>query len=194
MRIQRLLPLLIAALALPLLVPPADAAPRRYGRGAASGRGFEISPYLVFTDFEEAVEIDEEIGVGIRFGYLGTPHHEFEFMVNGVDTDDEFFPGIQVDVTHFQFAYVYNFTRRGVVPYVTAGLGFVTVDDEALGDETNAVLGLGAGVRFFLGPAFFARFEYRHNQFEGDGPVFADGFEVSFRELLFGVGWRFGLP
>jgi opacity protein-like surface antigen len=99
-----------------------------------------------------------------------------------------------VQVTQFQFAYVFNFTRQGVVPYVTAGLGLVTVDDESLGDETNAVLGLGGGVRFFLGPAFFTRFELRFNQFEGDGQVFAEGLGITARELVFGVGWRFGVP
>ena len=194
MRMRRLLPLLITGIALPLLAPPADAAPRRYARRAAAMRGFEFSPYFTFTQFENSAEIDEAIGAGFRFGYLGTPHHEFEFLLNDVTTDDEVFPGVGIQVTQFQFAYVYNFTRKEVVPYLTAGIGFVTVDDTSLGDETNPVLGLGGGLKLFLGPAFFARFELRHNQFEGDLPVFAEGEAVSFRELLFGVGWRFGIP
>ena len=194
MRMTRLIPILIAGIALPLLATAADAAPRRYARRAASQQGFEFSPYFTFTDFVEEVEIDEALGAGFRFGYLGTPHHEFEFLLNDVTTDDEVFPGVGIQVTQFQFAYVYNVTRQGVIPYLTAGIGFVTVDDESLGDETNAVLGLGGGLKLFLGPAFFARFELRHNQFEGDGQVFAQDLDVSFRELLFGVGWRFGIP
>jgi hypothetical protein len=114
---------------------------------------------LVFTDYEEDVELDDELGFGARFGYLFTPAHEVEFLINFVATDDVFFPDLEVDTTHFQTAYVYNFTASGVVPYLTVGLGLFTTDDEALGTETDLALGLGGGVRFFVNRAVYARIE-----------------------------------
>ncbi len=183
--------ILIALLGLaPLTVRDSAAARRR-----TPPRAFEIYTSLDYTEFDDDTFIDDEVGVGIRFGYLFTPQHELEFLINGVSTEDVDFPTFGVDVTNFQAAYLFNFRKRGVVPYVTAGLGFVHTDDDLIAnDETNLVLGLGAGVRFFMGRVLHARFEYRYNQFEGDGPVYADGESIAFRELSFGIGWRFPLP
>jgi opacity protein-like surface antigen len=180
--------ILIALLGLAPLTAGDSAAARRR-------RAFEIYTSLNHTEFDDDTFIDDEVGVGIRFGYLFTPQHELEFLINGVSTEDVDFPAYGIDVSNFQAAYLFNFRKHGVVPYVTAGLGFVHTDDDLIAnDETNLVLGLGAGVRFFLGRVLHARFEYRHNQFEGDGPVYADGESIAFRELSFGIGWRFPLP
>ena len=152
---------------------------------------WELNFNLVFTDYERDVDLDDEIGFGARFGYLITPAHEVEFLMNFVSTNDVVFPDLDVDTTNFQTAYVFNFTSSGVVPYLTIGVGLFTTDDESLGTETDLALGLGGGVRFFLGRVAYARIEYRYTQFEGDGEVYVDGLDVSVNELGFGVGWRF---
>lgn len=191
MTLRRLLPALCVLVACQSFAPDSWAAPRRSAGGFR--QGFELNPYFTFIDFDSKAELEDEIGAGFRFGYLYNPNHEIEFMINSATADDEFFPGESVDVTNFQAAYVFNFTSHGVVPYFTAGLGFVHFDDSSpfLGSETDAVLGLGGGVRFFLGRVVYARFEYRANFHEGDGDVFASGEDFTFRELAFGVGWRF---
>jgi opacity protein-like surface antigen len=189
MTVKRLPPALCVLIAGLLFVPASSAAPRRYAGGFREG--FELNTYLNFTDFDSKSEIDDDLGIGFRFGYLYTPNHEIEFLLNDVSTTDQFFFGETVDVTQIQAAYVYNFTSHGVVPYLTAGLGFVHTDDSDLGSETDPVLGLGAGVRFFLGRVVYARFELRHDQFNGDGVVFARDENFSFNEFAFGVGWRF---
>jgi opacity protein-like surface antigen len=189
MSLKRLPPFLCLAAACLLMIPSLEAAPhRRYG---GFREGFELNPYLTFTDFDKDSEIDDEFGAGFRFGYLYNPNHEVEFLFNGVSTNDEFITSDNIDVNQFQAAYVFNFTSQGVVPYVTAGIGFVHIDDSDLGTETDPVFGIGGGVRFFLGPVVYARFELRHNRFEGDGSVFFDGTNNSFNEFAFGVGWRF---
>src|SRR5213593_2825244 len=167
MRLHRLLPVLVVILCWSVLAPPSVAQPRH--RAGGSVRGYELNPYLTHVEFDPDVELDDEFGVGFRFGYLFNPHHEIEFMLNDVTTNDTVVPGINVDVTNFQVAYVFNFTRRDVIPYFTAGVGFLHTDDESLGDESDQVLGLGGGVRFFLGRSFYVRFEYRQNFFTGDG-------------------------
>jgi outer membrane protein with beta-barrel domain len=174
------------------LATPAAAQPRHARQGPI--RGYEFSPYLVFVDFEEELDLDDEIGAGFRFGYLYNPYNEIEFLVEGVSTNDTIDPFIDVDVTTFQFAYVHNFTRKDVVPYFTAGLGFIHTEDAVLGDETDPALALGLGIRFFLGRSLFARFEGRGHFFEGDLPVFAEGNDVVIREFAFGIGWRFRAP
>jgi hypothetical protein len=189
MTVKRLPPALCVLVACLLIVPAAWAAPRRYAGGFREG--YELNPYLTFTDFDDKSEIDDEVGIGFRFGYLYNPNQEIEFLFNDVSTDDQFIPGETVDVTHLQVAYVFNFTSHDVVPYLTAGLGFVHTDDSDLGSETDPILGLGGGVRFFLGRVVYARFELRHNRFEGDGVVFANNENFGFNEFAFGVGWRF---
>ena len=188
---RRLLAVLLMLTCLPLLVPTVEAQPRRpYGRRGFT-RGIELSLSFVHNDFERKVDLDDEFGAGFRFGYLFTPRHQLDFLFNGVTTDDSVFPGIDVDVINVQIAYVYNFTHSDIVPYVTGGFGFVHTDDSDLGTETDPVFSLGGGVRLFVGPVLHVRFEVRANRFEGDGPVYVNGEDVSFSEFSFGVGWRF---
>jgi opacity protein-like surface antigen len=194
MRTPILLPAIATIVASGLLSPPLEAQPRRRPARVAVERAFEVNPYFTSTDFETDLDLDDEFGAGVRLGYLFTPHHEIEFLLNGVDTNDTVFPDVDVEVTNLQMAYVFNFTSGGFVPYVTAGLGILHTDDASLGEETNQVLGLGAGARFFLGRSLYARFEWRSNSFRGDGVVFAFDEEVTVREVAFGVGWRFDAP
>lgn len=191
MPLKRLLPAVIVLVATPLLVPDAHAAPRRHGAGTFR-EGYELNAYLTFTDFGNRMELDDDGGAGFRFGYLYSPHHEIEFLFNSVTADDTFYPGETADIDNLQVAYVFNLTEKNIVPYITAGLGLVHTDDSSpfLGSETNPVLGLGAGVRFFLGRVVYARFEWRANFFEGNGDVFARGEDFTFQEYAFGVGWR----
>jgi len=182
--------LLLCALAM-LIATPADAQSRGRSRRRPVEQGFELSTYFTQTDFDSKSEIDDEIGIGVRFGYLFTARHEIEFLLNAVDTQDAFVPQDNVNMAHFQVAYVYNFTSKDVIPYVTAGFGVVDWDDDFLGSESDGVLGLGAGIRFVAGEAFFLRLEARRNRFEGDLPVFLRGENFTFDEFAFGVGWRF---
>jgi len=162
--------------------------PRRLPQPAPA---WEIFLAAVHTDYEEEVDLDDEFGFGTRFGYLFTPRNEIELLMNYTWTNDVFFPDLDVATFNFQTSYVHNFTAKGVVPYLTAGIGLFTTDDEALGSETDFALGLGGGVRFPLGKAAYIRIEYRFTRFEGDLPVYAEGVDVSVSELGFGVGWRF---
>ncbi len=179
--------------ALPIFVPDGQAAPRRYGT-RSSGEAYELNAYLTLNDFGTGMELDDDGGIGFRFGYLWNPHHEIEFLLNSVTADDQVLPGESADLDNLQMAYVFNFSDANVVPYLTAGLGVVHTDhsDPLFGSETNQVLGLGGGVRFFLGRVAYARFEMRANFFEADGEVFfPEGEDLSFKEFAFGIGWRF---
>ncbi|HET6278932.1 MAG TPA: porin family protein [Candidatus Polarisedimenticolia bacterium] len=186
--------LLIVPLALALLFGSVDrlaAQSRPRPKPQPFQEGFGFSTMFVYSSFEDRVEISNDVGFSGRFGYYFTPHHEAEALFNWVGTEDAVFPYIYIDTFHFQFAYVYNFRPAGVVPYLTAGIGFLDVSDDALGSETDLTLGAGGGIRFFVTPVFNFRLEYRFNRFEGDGQVFAGGEDFDFDEFSFGVGWRF---
>lgn len=191
MTLKRLQPAVFALVAVILTVPETQAAPSRY-RARTPGEAYELNAYLTFTDFGDRMELDDEGGAGFRFGYLYNPHHEIEFLYNSVTADDSFFTGERADIDHLQVAYVFNLTAKTIIPYFTAGVGMMHTDDSSpfLGSETNPILGLGAGVRFFLGRVAYARFELRGNYFEGDGDVFTRGEDFSFTEFAFGIGWR----
>ncbi len=192
------LTLALSLLAACLLFVPAAwaAAPRRYAGGFH--RGFELNGYFTYYNFGSKTSLNDDFGAGFRFGYLYDPQQEIEFMINGVtttgaiyDPSGKFLFNADDNITHFQTAYVYNFTSHDVVPYITAGVGFLNTDDSALGTETDLTLGLGAGVRFFVGRVVYARFEVRQNFFSGNLPVYLDGESLDFREISFGLGWRF---
>jgi opacity protein-like surface antigen len=186
--------LLVVPLALAVLListDPLDAQTRRRPKPRPFEEGFGFSTMFVHTSFEGRVEISDYVGFSGRFGYYFTPHHELESLFNWGSTEDAIYPAVRIDTFHFQFAYVYNFRQAGVVPYLTAGVGFLDIRDQSLGSETDLTLGAGAGIRFFVNPMFNFRLEYRLNRFEGDGRVFVRREDFNFDEFSFGIGWRF---
>jgi len=190
MKLIRLVPAALALVALPLFATQSQAQPRRVPVGGFR-EGYEFTVTLNLNNFENKMELDDDSGAGFRFGYLFNPHHEIEFMFNGVRADDSFFIDEHADISNLQISYVFNFTPHGVVPYLTAGIGQMHVDDSFLGTESDQVIGLGAGVRFFLGRVGYMRFEVRSNSFDGGGDVFARDETFTWVETAVGFGWRF---
>src|SRR5262245_15557159 len=159
---------------------------------------WELGPYVLFTDFDQATEIDEDLGLGFRFGYNFTPLHELELAFDGTSTEDSVFGQLDVDVFKFQTNYTFNFNfqrRQPVVPYFTAGFGFMRFDVSAPGipsdDEVDPLFDFGGGVRFFIGQVFNIRLDLRWIFFEGDNQVLRD-IDYANTEFSFGVGWVVG--
>ena len=193
MTAKRTIPALALCIVGLAVVPAAWAAPPPYAGGFH--RGYEINPYFTWTHFQNTVDIDDDGGFGFRFGYLANPNQEVEFtLFDSVYTHDTNIPDDSVDMTHFQMAWVYNFTSHAVVPYFTIGVGGVHWRDSFRGTETDPVFGAGFGLRFFLGRTFYTRFEARYNTFAGDGIVFADNTWFNYSQLAIGLGWRFPSP
>ena len=188
---MRLRPLpLLAALLLPLLAAPALAQPRAHS--------WELGPYFNFTDFDSATEIQDDVGLGFRFGYNFVPMHEMEFSFDTLDTEDRVSGQIDVELTKFQVNYVMNliFQRRQVVvPYFTAGLGLLRyeVSEPGFGsdDETDDLFNVGGGARFFVGKSFNIRLDLRWILYEGDDIVLRS-IDYTNTEFSFGVGWILG--
>jgi opacity protein-like surface antigen len=193
------LPSALLVLAGCLFFVPASWAQAPHGHPGGFHRGFEISTGFTFFNFSENAALDNDFGWGFRFGYMYNPQQEIEFLINWVSTTGTVLNatpppaafGTNDDITNFQTAYVFNFTTHDVVPYLTAGIGFVDTHDSALGSETDFSWGAGGGFRFFMGRTVFARIEGRYNGFQGSLPVYSNGENFHFTEVSFGIGWRF---
>jgi len=159
---------------------------------------FELNPYMVFTDFDNQTEIDQDVGFGFRFGYNFTPLHELEFSFDGLSTNDTVVGQIDVDVTKFITNYTFNFNfqrKQQVVPYVTTGFGFIRFNASAPGipsdDETDMLFNFGGGVRFFIGQVFNIRLDLRWLFYQGDNQVLRN-IDYQNTDFGIGVGWVLG--
>ena len=178
---------LVALVLMPLAVGTARAENR--------AQSWEFGPYLVFVDFDSLTEIDDAAGPGFRFGYNFTKLHEVEVNFDALNTDDTVTGQIDVHQGEVQANYVFNFNfqrQQPVIPYVTAGLGFLRLEVDAPGagsnDEVDGLFNLGGGVRFFFGRVFNLRMDFRMIFYEGGNTVLA-GIDYQNNEFSIGVGW-----
>jgi opacity protein-like surface antigen len=183
------------ALGILVLLPVATAAPAMAQNRAQS---WEFGPYLVFTDFDPDTEIQDETGLGFRFGYNFTPVHELEMLFDTVSSQDSVISEIDIDEWKFETNYVANFIfshNQPVVPYFTTGLGFVRyeINDPLFGsdDETDPAFNIGGGVRFFFGKTFNLRLDFRSIFYQGDNVILRD-IDFQNNEFSVGVGWVVG--
>jgi hypothetical protein len=159
---------------------------------------WEMGPFITFNDFDADTEIDDDSGFGFRFGYNFTAMHELEFSFDGVDTEDDVFGVVDVEVDKFMTSYLLNFVfsrRQQVIPFFTAGVGWIRIESSSFGfgsdSEVDQLFTLGGGVRFFTGRIFHIRLDARRIFFEGDNDVLA-GDDFTNTQLTAGVGWVFG--
>jgi len=189
---MRLKNLLLPALLLVLLAAASPAVAQN------RSESWEFGPYLVAFDFDGATEIEDDWGAGFRFGYNFVPMHEIEFAFERVDTQDDIYNLIDVEVGQFQANYVFNFIsnrRQTVVPYLTTGLGFIhfEVYEPSIGgdDETDSLFNMGGGVRFFFTREFHLRLDGRFVSYTGDNVILRD-LDYTNWQFSVGVGWVLG--
>ena len=159
------------------------------------GESWELGPYVVETDYDSLTEINDHEGIGFRFGYNFTPLHEFETSLSTVSTHDNVTGQIDVRTGELAANYVFNFNfqrHQVVIPYFTAGLGFIRFDTSAPGagsaDELDSMWNWGGGVRFFFGKMFNLRLDFRAIYYHGGNDVLPYIYYQN-NEFSLGVGW-----
>jgi hypothetical protein len=171
--------------------------PLAAGTARAENRAqtWEFGPYLVFTDFDSATEIEDSTGPGFRFGYNFTPLHEMEVLFDMLNSEDTVTGQIDVHQGEVQANYVFNFNfqrRQVVIPYFTTGFGFLRLEVDAPGvpsdDEVDGLFNFGGGVRFFMGRVFNVRLDFRMIFYQGGNEVLA-GYDFQNNQFSVGVGW-----
>ena len=182
--------LMLLSAVLPLL-------PMAAGSALAQNRGqsWEFGPYLVATDYDSLTEIDDDEGLGFRFGYNFTRLHQIEVFLDTVSTHDSVTGQIDVRQGELATNYVFNFNfqrHQPVVPYITGGFGFIRFQVDAPGagsaDELDGLFDFGGGVRFFFGKTFNLRLDFRSIFYQGGNDVLRD-IDYQNNELSLGVGW-----
>lgn len=160
-------------------------------------RSMEVGGFLLYADFDQDSNIDDDVGIGGRFGIVFEENHELEFSFDFISTEDDQNLGLDVDLITARAGYVYNFLPRETIsPLLTVGAGVqnVNISDSSLGpfgtivDDTDPLVFGGVGVRFFLGDSFNIRLD---GQIQA---VFPDGSEDTFVDslLMVGAGWILG--
>jgi outer membrane protein with beta-barrel domain len=176
--------------------------PLAAGTAQAENRAqtWEFGPYLVFTDFDSATEIDDATGPGFRFGYNFTKLHEVEMYFGTLNTEDSVTGQIDVNQFEVQANYVFNFNfqrQQPVVPYFTTGFGFLRLDVDApfagSGDEVDGLFNIGGGIRFFFGRVVNLRLDFRSIFYQGGNQVLLD-LDYQNNEFSIGVGWVVPAP
>ena len=189
---RKTLSLAITMIVASLLAPSAaQAAGRR-------GPGFEAGGYVFGANFDNESNIENDAGLGARFGWMLTPEHEIEFSIDYLSTEDSFGLGLDVDLTTFKAGYLYNFIPGNAVsPFFTVGMGsqWIQISEPSccgsniVTDESDPMGFAGFGVRFYVGDSFHFRVD------AGAQAIFPDS---DLDNALFdgvysaGVGWTFG--
>ncbi|HET6373315.1 MAG TPA: outer membrane beta-barrel protein [Candidatus Polarisedimenticolia bacterium] len=161
--------------------------------------GLEVGPYLFHAHFDSDSGVENSEGLGGRLGILFTKEHELEFSVDYVETEDDFGGPFDVSLTTFKAGYVYNIAPRApVVPLLTTGVGLQRLEiseatffgDVEIQDETDPLVFVGFGLRFFFGHTFNIRTDAQAVAVFPD----EDGSDDALVDGIFtvGVGWVLG--
>jgi opacity protein-like surface antigen len=150
---------------------------------------FEVGLYLPYYSYDSDLRLDDDFGLGIRFGYKFGKGHEIEVGYDRVGTsfDAGPFGDFDLDVNTLRVGYLYNWTKvKAVTPFVTGGLGSTDFDFDQGGSESDSNWFAGGGVRFYFSDDFNLRLEGDYQTINGDNDT-ANNLIVAA-----GVGWSFG--
>jgi outer membrane beta-barrel protein len=144
------------------------------GTGTQMFSGFVGAQWFDIADQLDELgdNVETELNLGLRYQYNFTPHFGLEGNFMYSPAQHEFLGpeggGIgsaDVDGFYYNANAVYNILpANNVIPYVTGGVGAVTlrVDDPVLeGQETKLAGNFGAGILFAMNEHFGLRFDVR---------------------------------
>ena len=120
-------------------------------------RNGEIGADYALQRFDPGLGVGSGDRLSLRAGRHATVRLQWEGQVTRVSVEEETLPGAarKVTLTLALANLVLNFhPRRGVVPYVLAGMGLAKTDLEAVGlssGDTKTGYQIAGGSRFFLG-------------------------------------------
>jgi len=124
--------------------------------GIGEGNG-EIGADYAIQRFDSALDVGSGDRLSLRAGQHTTGRLQWEGQVTRVSVEEKPLPGAarKVTLTLAVANLVLNFhPRRGVVPYVLAGMGLAKTDLEAVGlssGDTDTGYQIAGGSRFFFG-------------------------------------------
>lgn len=122
---------------------------------------FVISPFVGGYTFDGKQHLETWPVYGIRGGYNFTDHVGAEAVFDYVSTESTRAAG-DADVYNYRLEALYHFFPEArLVPYLAAGYGAITVDQDQK-KTTRGAFNYGAGLKYFLTDTLALRGDVRH--------------------------------
>ena len=123
-----------------------------------------LTPFIGGHVFEGNQNVDDAFSVGLGMAYNLTEHWTTEGVFKFIDTEEDL-TGSDEDINgrlyHVDALYHFNPTGK-FVPYLAAGVGGITLEDNPDGPETSALVNYGAGLKYYLSEKVALRGDVRH--------------------------------
>jgi OmpA-OmpF porin, OOP family len=132
---------------------------------AGEGAGvISVSPFAAGYTFEGTQHLETAPAIGLRLGYDLTKHWEVEAVSHFLETSGTI-SGKSRKAVSYGIDVLYNFLPDGpLVPYVAAGGGALTYGGHGVkidGENTDATVNAGLGIKYFLTDAIALRGDAR---------------------------------
>lgn len=131
------------------------------GHAANKAETFVISPFIGGYTFDGKQHLETRPVYGIRGGYNFTDNFGAEAVFDYVSTESTRAAG-DADVYNYRGELLYHFFPEArFVPYLAAGYGAITVDQNNV-KSTRGAFNYGAGLKYFLTDTVALRGDVRH--------------------------------
>lgn len=146
---------------------------------------FSLSPSVGGYVFDGGQNLSNGPVYGLGLGYNYTKNLGVEAVFNYIDTESESPNGGDAKGYIYRIDGLYHLMPdKQFVPYVTAGVGAITLDDDVKGSNTDPLFNYGVGFKYFLTEFLAFRGDIRHiYSFNASNNNFAYTFGLT---LLFG--------
>jgi OOP family OmpA-OmpF porin len=141
-----------------------------------------VTPFVGLYVFEGNQNLEESPMFGLGLGYQLDEHWGLEGVFAYIDadakddvavtrdildppwTETDYRDPNHVDVCTYRLDALYHFMGFGsLVPYLAAGVGGITINDDLIEDDgTSFLVNYGGGVKFFLNESWALRADVRH--------------------------------
>jgi OOP family OmpA-OmpF porin len=122
-----------------------------------------LSPMAGAHFFSSDQLLEDAALYGLGIGYNFTERFATEAIISYAPTETASGVADDVDYTSLRLDLLYHFPLSGnFVPYVAFGAGEAFVSPDKIASDKNAVVGYGAGAKYFLNDALALRCDVRH--------------------------------
>jgi opacity protein-like surface antigen len=150
-------------------------------------------------------KVDDDVTYGLRYGVNFTPDWGLELSLGRTNTSVQDLPGrdVDLDLTTLDVDAIRHFNSGNrFVPYMLAGVGYVTADLDRpllgvanglqpvrIEDDNSFTLNAGVGAKYFVTDNFLLRLDARYRYLDKVVDRLDDSLNTF--ETTFGVGFKF---
>jgi OOP family OmpA-OmpF porin len=122
---------------------------------------FSLNPHVGGYDFDKDQGLANDLLYGLGFGYNYTKNFGVEAVFDYIDTEDS--AGGDAKGYIYRIDALYHLMPDSkLVPYISAGIGGLTLDSDTAGSDTFTLFTPGVGIKYFLTKTLALRGEGRY--------------------------------